>query len=388
MKTLVVAAGAETQRRSFPGRVEASRAAELAFQVPGLLIEIPVTEGQAVKRGDLIARLRPDEFAARLRTLQGNLDQARATLRGLQAGQRPEEISRLEAQLRAANARLANAQVEFQRSTQLLASRTISQAAFDQAQAVYRVAVEEHEAARATLEAGMIAREEDIEAAEAAVRGLEGQVVEAQLRLDDATLRSPCDGVIAKRFVEPNENVQAKQPIVRFQNVEQLDIQVDVPEVVMGTVRRSDIVELTAEFVAAPGAQFPVEISEVAQVADPVTQTFKVSVSLPQPKEVTVLPGMTAKVTLTYRPAQVLGTTLVVPVAAVRQDDQGQQSVWVIGDSDQVSRRPVTLGGVTGGSVEITSGLQPGERIATAGASRLRDGQKVRDLGDGLGGSP
>src|SRR5262249_49614188 len=112
VKTMVVAAGEETHVRTFPGKVEASKKAELAFQVPGLLVQLPVKEGQRVKKGDLIAQLREDEFRARLKALQGDLDRARAALQALQAGERPEERLRREAQLRAAEAKLVNARSE------------------------------------------------------------------------------------------------------------------------------------------------------------------------------------------------------------------------------------------------------------------------------------
>src|SRR5215831_14687368 len=94
VKILVVAAGAEAHVRSFPGKVEASKKVELAFQVPGLLIKLPVKEGQKVAKGDVIAQLREDEFQARLKALQGQLDQARAALKALRAGERPEEQAR------------------------------------------------------------------------------------------------------------------------------------------------------------------------------------------------------------------------------------------------------------------------------------------------------
>ena len=106
--------------RSFPGKVEASRKAELAFQVPGLLVKLPVKEGQNVAKGEVIAQLRQDEYEARLKALLGQLDQARAGLRALRAGERPEQRLRLEAQVRAADAKLANARTEFNRYTQLL----------------------------------------------------------------------------------------------------------------------------------------------------------------------------------------------------------------------------------------------------------------------------
>jgi RND family efflux transporter MFP subunit len=352
-----------------------------------LLVELPVKEGQRVARGEVLARLRQDEFRARLKALQGQLDQARAALRALEAGERPEQQRRLEAQLRAAEARLANARVDYDRSARLLSSRAISPAEYDRDATGYRVAQEEFQAAREALEKGTSAREEDIEAKEGLVRGLEAQVVEANLQLQDTTLLAPFDGVIAQRFAEPNQNVQAKQPIIKFQDVDEIDVVVDVPETVMGSIRAADIVQLLAQFSAAPGQQLPVRIREVAQRADPTTQTFKVRVALKAPPEVSLLPGMTATVTLTYRRARILGSRILVPISAIFKESTGEQVAWVLSPEQTVARRRVKLGQAAGGQIEIIDGLQPGDRIVVAGVTRLREGMKVRDLGDALGGS-
>jgi RND family efflux transporter MFP subunit len=384
---MVVAAGGETHVRSFPGKVEASKKVELAFQVPGLLVSLPVKEGQKVSHGEVIAQLRPDEFQARLKALQGQLGQAQAALRALQSGERPEQILRLEAQVRATEAKLANARAESDRATRLLRSGAVAREEQERAATAYRVAREEHQAARQMLEKGTIAREEDIEAKEAEVRGLEGRVVEANIQLADTTLRAPYDGVIAQRFVEQNQNVTAKQPVVKFQDVDEIDAVVDVPETVMANIRAADIVQLLAEFSGAPGLQFPVHVKEVAQRADPTTQTFPVRVSMKAPAEVNILPGMSATVTLTYRRASILGSRILVPISAVFKDSTGEQVAWVLGSDETVTRRPVKIGAATGGQLEIVDGLQPGDRIAVAGVSFLRDGMKVRDLGDALGGS-
>src|SRR5215471_20270505 len=79
VKTMTVTAGATQDTRSFPGVVDASQRADLAFQVPGVLDCLPVKEGQTIARGQVIAQLRRDEFQARLETAQGQLDQAKAT---------------------------------------------------------------------------------------------------------------------------------------------------------------------------------------------------------------------------------------------------------------------------------------------------------------------
>jgi RND family efflux transporter MFP subunit len=384
---MVVTAGDETHVRIFPGKVEASKKAELAFQVPGLLVKFPVKEGGRVKKGDLIGQLRQDEFRARLQALQGDLDRARAALQALRAGERPEERLRREAQVRAAEAKLANARTEHDRDRRLFSSRALSREDLERSQTALRVAQEEYEAARQVLEKGAMAREEDIQAKEAAVRGLEGRVVEAHIQLDDCTLRAPYDGVIAKRFVEQNQNVRAKEPVVQFQDVDEIRVAVDVPESVMSAeVRRADIVQILAEFSGAPGLQFPVEIKEVAQQADPTTQTFTVRAGMQSPPDLKLLPGMTAAVTLTYRRARVLGGRTLVPISAVFKEPTGEQVVWVLGTDQSVTRRPVKLGAATGGQVEVVDGLGPGERIAVAGVAFLREGMKVRDLGDALGG--
>jgi RND family efflux transporter MFP subunit len=384
---MVVAAGEDTRARTFPGRVEASRRVELAFQVPGVLVSLPVKEGQQVTEGDIIAQLRQDEFKARLESLQGQLDQARAALQALRAGERPEERRRREAQVRAAEARLTNARADLDRASRLVASRTIPRAEFEQFETTYRVAQEELKSARELLEAGMIGREEDIHAREAEVRGLEARVVEANIQLRDTTLKAPYNGVVAQRFVEEGQNVRAKDPVVRFQDVEEIEIVVDVPETVMAAeILSADIVEMIAELSAAPGVQFPVRVREVAQVADPTTQTFALRAAMQAPEGIRVLPGMTATVTLTYRRAGILGDRILVPISAVSQRAGGEQVVWIISPDGRSSPRPVKTGAASGGQVEIAEGLQPGDRIATAGVSSLRDGMRVRDLSETLGG--
>jgi multidrug efflux pump subunit AcrA (membrane-fusion protein) len=150
VKTMVVGAGdASFVRsfpgfvRSFPGRVEAAKAIELAFQVPGLVTKLPVKEGQRVARGQAISQLRQDEFQARNQAARGQLDQGLAVLDALQLGERSEEQLRREAQLRAADAKLANARTEFERYTRLLPSGAVSTSDYQLFQTAYRVAEED-----------------------------------------------------------------------------------------------------------------------------------------------------------------------------------------------------------------------------------------------------
>ncbi len=387
VKTMLVTAGNPPLVRTFPGKVEASKSVELAFQVPGLLVKLPVKEGKKVAKGEVIAQLRQDEFQARLKSVQGQLDQARANLSALQLGEREEERLRREALLRAANAKLANAKTEFDRYARLVKSSAVSRAEYELAETAYRVAQEDQKAALQSVEKGSTARKEDIDAQQAQVTTIEGRLAESNLQLRDSTLRAPYNGVVAQRFVEENQTIVANKPVVRFQNVDEIDIVADVPEAAMAAdIRSAAIARMVAEFSTAPGQQFPVRIKEVAQVADPTTQTFQVRVAMKAPRNVLVLPGMTATVAATYRRPNALGRRILVPISAVYKQDTGDQVAWVIGSNQMVSRRLVKMGAAAGGQIEIVDGLRPGDRIVVAGAPFLSEGMKVRDLGDALGG--
>jgi multidrug efflux system membrane fusion protein len=350
VKTMVVEGGNLPSVRSFPGRVEASKMVDLAFQVPGVLVSLPMREGERVSKGSVIAQLRQDEFQARLQTAQGTLDQAQA-------------------QLGAAQSTLTNTRTESERFGRLVDTNAVSRSDYDSAQTAYSAA------------------QENYNGQQAAIRALEGRLAETKLQLGDSALRAPYDGVVAQRLVDVGQNVVPNSPVIRFQNVNDIDIVVDVPEgFVASNLRSSAIQQSVAELSVAPGQQFPVRVKEIAQIADPRTQIFEVRFDMKTPPRITALPGMTANVTITTRGNERPGNLVVVPISAVAKQDTGEQVVWILGADQTVHRRVVTLGAPTSEQIEIVSGLQQGDRIVVAGATFLREGMKVRDLGNALGG--
>jgi membrane fusion protein, multidrug efflux system len=386
VKTIVVTAGDKPNVRSFPGKVEAAKSVSLAFQVPGLLIKEPGKEGERVAKGDVIAQLRQDEFQAHVKAAQGQLDQAQANLTALKAGERSEEQLRREAQLRAAEAKVENTKVEFDRYARLLPSNAVSKSDYDLAQTNYRVAQEEEQAARQIAEKGAMARKEDIEAQEAVVSGLQAKLSEASVQFRDSTLRAPYDGTIAQRLVNEGQPIAPNTSVVKFQSDDEIDIVMDVPEKFMANeIRQASGLSMAAKFSGAPDLEVPVVMKEAAQVADPKTQTFQVRVAIKKPAGLKVLPGMTATVSVAYWPAGFPTHRIFVPVSAVVLLETGGQVAWVMGPDQTVKPRPVKVGAITRDGIEILGGLQPGERIVVAGLTSLRDGMKVNDLGNALG---
>jgi multidrug efflux system membrane fusion protein len=305
VEPMTLAAGNTLEVRTFTGRVDPSKQVELAFQVPGILVNFPVKAGQKVSKGQIIAQLRLAEFQARLETVQGQLDQARAALDALRLGETPEEQLQHETQERVTGLVLANARREFDRYAGLVRLGDVSRQEYERAETNFRVTQEEHNAALQLLGKGKTIRKEDVEAQEGAVRGLGGQLAEAKLQLEDGTLRAPFDGVIAQRFVDEGQSITVNKPVIRLQSVDAVDIVVDVPETVLTSdICSNGIVGMVAEINGMPGRQYPVHIKEVEQVPDQKTRKFPVRYEMMRPAGVIVLPGMTATVSVSFRRPQ------------------------------------------------------------------------------------
>src|SRR5262249_20804947 len=160
---------------------------------------------------------------------------------------------RREAQLRAAEAKLANAKTELDRHARLLPSGSVSRSEYELAQTAYHVAQEEHKAAAQLVEKVTAARKEDIQAQQAQIRPLQARLAETDIQVDDSILRAPYAGVIGRRLIEAGQTIAPNKPVVQFQNTGEIDIVADVPEAAMAVgFRPANVVQTVAAFSNAP----------------------------------------------------------------------------------------------------------------------------------------
>jgi RND family efflux transporter MFP subunit len=304
-------------RLTFPGTSQAADRAELSFRVAGPLVEFPVSEGDRVRRGQLLARIDPRDYQIATTEAKASHDQAKADAQRYQRLYEREAIP------------LADLEVR-------LARRDVAEARFEQAQADLR----------------------------------------------DTDLRAPFGGHIGRKYVENFEDVLAREPILSLHDIDQVEVVINVPESIMALVREGQNPSIMVAFDAAPDHLYQARVTEFAVNADPQTQTFAVTVTLPQPQEINVLPGMTATVAVSATiSAEVdVSAPVAIPAHAVFSDESGNPNVWVVDpEALIVHRRPISLGPVTGTEgVTVLDGLAPGERIAIAGVHFLREGQPVR----------
>jgi RND family efflux transporter MFP subunit len=321
IKMLQLGAAGAGETREYPGTISATQHAEMAFEVPGKIIEFPVSEGQVVSEGTLLARLDPRDF---------------------------------EAQQESATASLKTAKAEYERMKILYEKGVNSKRDLEVAQRNYEVTVSR---------------------AKTAGKGVE-----------DAALRAPFSGIVAKKLVDDFSNVQAKQPVLVLQDDSTLEIVVNLPERDMARARPgTSVEEATARIrprvsvTSIPDHVFPARVKEYTTTADPVTRTFAATFAFEKPEDVVLRPGMTAKliVNLPADAEAVQGHS--IPASAALADESGAAYVWKIDPSSmRVSRVPVELGELSGAQVQVRSGLSDGDLIATSGVHHLREGMEVR----------
>jgi len=380
VKVISVTGMADTGIVSLPGKTRANRRADLSFKVSGPLVELSVEEGQKVKKGELIARIDPRDFETGIKEVKSSLSEAKANLKSMQRGARIEDIRMLEAEVDAATSEYFYAEDQYKRYKQLWVKQHASRADFDRQNSLRNTAKARLEGVKQDLAKGKKgARKEDVEAQQSRIRGLEARLKAASDALDDTSLRAPFDGVVAKRYLENHQEVQAKQPIVFFQDISSIEVLVDVPENQASEIRKGAMPDVVARFASAPGRAFPLTFKEFSTKVDPQTLTYQAVLVMPRPAGSNILPGMTATVDRKPKSTQANSHGIVIPAIAVTRSAEKRPYVWILNESDMtVNRADVKAGELTGSdSIKILDGLNLGEKVVTAGVTKLQAGMKV-----------
>ena len=228
---------------------------------------------------------------------------------------------------------------------------------------------------------------EDYSRAKASADKARASLEIARKALEDTRLKASFSGVISNTYANNYDTITSGTPILKLQDLSALDLVVSVPEsyVLSAPVAvRSNFV-FEASFDSLPGRSFPVRVKDAAQVADPVTHTYRATFTLDAPKDLEVRPGMTVTVTAIVPKATIPKAAeglLSVPSDAVGNAADTKSFVWRLDDNGDgtytVHRTIVTLGSRSGKDIFISKGLNTGDRIAAAGVTVLTEGRIVR----------
>jgi RND family efflux transporter MFP subunit len=323
VRTVTIEHRAEGETVSLTGQVRARDQANLAFRLDGRVIERPVNVGDVLQAGQLVARLDPPNQQNELRSAQADLS--------------------------AAEARLAQDRLTFRRQQELLKNGWTPRARFDEAQ-------------------------QALQTAQAQVDSAQAQLRIAEDQLGYTTLSADVPGAVTAVGAEPGEVVRAGQMIVQLARQGGRDAVFDVPEQLIRTAPRDPVVQIA--LTDDPKVTATGRVREVAPQADAATRTFQVKVGIIDPPEAMRLGStVTGRIQLAALPG------VEVPASALTEAN-GRPAVWVVDPQSQtVSLRNVDVARYDPASVVVSQGLESGEVVVTAGVQVLRPGQKVRLLG-------
>lgn len=289
------------------GTVEVTEA-DLGFQVPGRLVSVRAREGERVQAGDTLALLDRAELAAALAAAEAQETAARARLRELETGSRPQELATARAAVEAAEEQETQARREAERATRLHEGGALSRQSLEQAETRLQAAVA---AASQAREALALVREgprsETVAAQRALVEQAAAAVARTRASLDQTVLLAPSAGIVTVRHREPGEIVSPGAPVVTVMDPSDRWVRIYVRADRLGAVSLGETAEIRID--AFPDRTFAGEVVFVGseaeftprnvQTAEERTQlVYPVKVRVTDDPELRVKPGLPADVVL------------------------------------------------------------------------------------------
>ena len=372
VQTATIQRGQGNRSIQLAGQTEANKSATLRTQAAGTVEQVFVEVGDRVNPGMTIATLNDDERQIGLAEAQAKLAQANSELARLQVGTRSEVIAQREAQVSSAEASEREAQDNLRRNSSLVKDGALAQRVLVESRASVDTTRAQRLEAEATLaEATAGPTREEIDAQTARVAAAQSVVNQSQLTLTRTQVKSPIGGIVQTRQVNVGDLVESRDPVLTLVNNNELDVFLELPEQLTGSVRTGLPVELRAR--ALPNWRGRATISGVVPAANAASRRQLVRLRLLDPPA-NLLPKMAIAGTLQL---PIEATNLVVPRdALVRRDEN-----WLVytvreGKAVEVNVQMVADLGET---MAIASPqLQAGQAVVVRGSEALKPGSPVQ----------
>ncbi len=325
-----VALGNVMQTLSYSGDIKAEFEVKVFSKIPDRIEKFFVDDGDAIKKGEPIAKI-----------LATTIEQA---------------VRQAEAALVAAKAQEANVRVEYERAQRLYKESAMSKQQYDGVDTQY-------EAAKAQLEQA------------------EAALVSTKSQFDDATITAPISGIIGKRYYETGDMASPSMPVVSIVQMDQVKVTFDAPEEDLGRLAVGQPSKVIVK--SYSDRNFEGKIVKISPILDPMTRMAEVEVLIKNPAHL-LKPGMFSRVEVT---TGVIENSMVVPRFATIENtatktingkDEVIRNYYVfVVDSSKASQRKLNVKYVNHKWIAVDSGIVVGEKLVVAGQNNLREGLPV-----------
>src|SRR5690554_1093044 len=354
------------EKVSASGVVQPETEVKLSPDVAGEIIELNVKEGDSVKVGDLLVKIRPDNFISALDRARANLNQQKANL------------AQAEASLKRSEAQFTRAELEYERNQKLYTDKVISDSDFEQARADFLSAQNDLEAAKQT-----------VVAAEYIIKSSQATVDEAAENLRLTNVYSPVSGIVSNLLVEQGERVvgtaqMAGTEMMRLADLNNMEVRVNVNENDIVRISRGDTTIIDVDFYTYSGKKFMGVVTAIANSAnekatqDAVTE-FEVRIRILNSSYADLVssnnrypfrPGMTASVEIITQKKE---NVLAVPLSAVTTREG--MNVTSEGGTSRLKELVFVVEGNTAKMVEVKTAISDFENIEIV--EGITEGQKI-----------
>ncbi|PRY88442.1 efflux RND transporter periplasmic adaptor subunit [Mongoliibacter ruber] len=374
-----------TEKVSASGVIEPETEVKLSPDVAGEIIELNVMEGDSVQVGDLLVKIRPDNFISALDRARANLNQNQANL------------AQSKANLKRSEAQFVRAELEFKRNEKLHKDKVISDADWEQIQSTFLTAQNDLDAA-----------EQSVLAAEYIIKSAQATVNEAAENLRLTNVYSPFNGVVSKLLVEKGERVVGTQQMagtemLRLADLTRMEVRVNVNENDIIRLSLGDTTMIDVDSYSTAGKKFKGIVTSIANSAnekvstDAVTE-FEVKIRILNESYAELIternrypfrPGMTASVDII---TQKKDNVLAVPLAAVttREEEtttnpdgstKAKELVFV-SENGRAKMVEIKSGISDFDNIEVLEGITEGQKIISGPyfvvSRQLKDGDLIK----------
>ena len=390
----------------YVGTLEAQNRVSLAPRINGRISEIFVSQGDYLRRGELIVRLEPTQAQENVNAATQNVNSEKARLRQAQAELRTAksnraaalaETERARANLEDLEAQVELAQINIERTKMLVREGVFPQQNLDNDNHDLKTSIAQRNARKESLNAAIKSLQAldrqieqvqaSIDSQQAAVKRAEAELGAISQNLAFNTIKAPIDGMIGSFDQKVGDYVNAGEQLTTITNNKNLELNINIPIEYRSQLRKGLSVE-TINDDGSPGIRG--EITYIAPLVQQSTQSILTKVTFPNQSRLRDREYVRARVIWSEKPGLLVPTTAISTLGGqnfiyLAQENNSQSANNL--PSSEISliarQQPIQLGSIQSQDYQVISGVKEGDRVAVSNILSLRDGIPIQSAETG-----